>query len=79
MVREVRVIRSVTICRHTYVVNETTPRRTRRTHPLIKGLTFPNENDITLDEVRIERLYEREDNVPESRRNGSEQIMRHVV
>ena len=41
------------------IVNKTPHNHTTgkgRAHPLIKSLAFPNEDDIPLDEVRIERL-----------------------
>ena len=67
LVRELRVIRSVTICRYTQSVNPCEI-RSNAAYPLIKRLAFPDKNDVALDKVRIERLQEGEDDVPERRR-----------
>ena len=37
------------------------------THPFIKGFAFPQEHDISLDEIRIECLYETQNNIPGGR------------
>ena len=33
------------------------------THPFIEGFTLPQENDISLDEIRIERLHDAQNNI----------------
>jgi len=34
------------------------------THPFIEGFTLPQEYDIPLDEIRVERLHEAQNNIP---------------
>lgn len=41
------------------------------THPFIKGFTLPQEHDISLDEIRIERLHDAQNNVPVCRVEGT--------
>jgi len=40
------------------------------THPFIEGFTLPQEHDIPLDEIRIECLYEAQNNIPGYRVEG---------
>ena len=61
-VRELRVIRSVTIYDGTSVTGR---KADGRAHPLIESFALADKDSIPFDEVRIKRLREREDHVPE--------------
>jgi hypothetical protein len=40
------------------------------THPFIEGFAFPQEHDVSFDEIRIERLYDAQNNIPTRRGEG---------
>lgn len=59
-----RVIRSVTIL-NGIVSTKLRGLSASYTHPLIKSFAFSDKDSVSFDEIRIDRLREREDDVPD--------------
>jgi len=59
-----RVIRSVTIL-NGIVSTKLHATQAPATHPLIKSFAFSDKDGVSFDEIRIDCLREREDDVPD--------------
>jgi len=60
-----RVIRSVTILNDIVSTMVHGTQTTCHTHPLIESFAFSDKNSVSFDEIRIDCLREREDDVPD--------------